>query len=48
MNYIVLYADEYACDVWEQYCDTCGVSYDATYIKIKFNGEDVEADGWEE
>ena len=44
MNYIVLYADDYDCDVWQEYCDVCGVSCDATYIKIKFNYNDVEAD----
>lgn len=44
MEYIVLYADEYNNDVWEQYCDICGVSCYSTYIKIKFNREDVESD----
>lgn len=44
MNYIVLYADDYDWDVWEQYCDICGVDYNASYIKIKFKSEDVEAD----
>ena len=43
MNYIVLYADEYEYDVWEQYCNICKVSCDSTYIKIKFNDKDVEA-----
>ena len=44
MNCIILYADEFDCDVWEQYCDICGVSYDSSYIKIKFNNNDVETD----
>ena len=42
MNYIVLYADDYNYDVWEEYCDICGADYDATYIRIKFKSEDVE------
>ncbi len=44
MKYIILYADDYDCDVWEEYCDACNVSHYATYIKIKFNANDVEAD----
>ena len=42
MDYIVLYADEHDYDVWMQYCDICGVSYDSFSIKIKFNKADVE------
>lgn len=42
MNYIVLYADDYDWDVWEEYCDICGADCDATYIRIKFKSEDVE------
>ena len=42
MNYIILYADECDWDVWEKYCDICGVSYNATCIKIKFDPDDVE------
>lgn len=45
MNYIVLYADDYDWDVWQDYCDVCGVTYNATYIKIKFNYKNVETDG---
>jgi hypothetical protein len=45
MNYIVLYADDYDYDVWEEYCTACGVSYNATYIKVKFNINNVESDG---
>jgi hypothetical protein len=44
MNYIVLYSDDYDYDVWEEYCDICGVSRNATSIKIKFNLKDVESD----
>lgn len=44
MNYIILYADDYDHDVWQEYCDVCGVGYNATYIKIKFNYKNVEAD----
>lgn len=43
-DYIVLYADEFNRDVWEQYCDICRVSYDSTYIKIRFNRINVETD----
>ena len=42
MNHIILYAEDYNWDVWETYCDICGVSYDATCIKIKFDPNDVE------
>ena len=45
MNRIVLYADEFDYDVWQQYCDICGVSYNATYIEIKFNHGNVNSDG---
>jgi hypothetical protein len=44
MNQIILYADDYDYDVWEQYCDICGVSRKSTYIKIKFNDENVQSD----
>lgn len=41
---IVLYADEFDCDVWAQYCDICGVDPSATEITIYFNSsEDIEA-----
>lgn len=41
-RYITLYADEYDCDVWKEYCDAAGVSYETTEITIKFKGDDVE------
>lgn len=44
MRYIILYADDFDCDVWEEYCDVCGVSYNSTYIKIKFNTANIETD----
>lgn len=44
MNYIVLYAEDFCNDVWIEYCDICGVDYDATSIKIHFEPEDVEAE----
>ena len=42
MNYIVLYPDDCNWNAWKDYCDICGVSYDATCIKIKFDLDDVE------
>lgn len=42
MPYIVLYRDEFDYDVWEEYCNACGVSTMATSLKIKFNWKDVE------
>ena len=42
MDYIVLYADDFDYDVWKEYCDICGVGYDATYIR--FNFSNVESD----
>lgn len=42
MNYIVLYADDFDNDTWEQYCNICNASYNSSYIKIEFNNEDVE------
>ena len=44
MRYIILYADDYDYDVWEEYCDICGVDCDATYIKIHFDDKNVECD----
>lgn len=43
MRHIVLYAEDYDYDVWQEYCDICGVDCYATSIKIKFNSEDVYA-----
>ena len=43
MDYIVLYADEFPCDVWERYCDICGVGYDSFSIRIIFDKKYVEA-----
>ena len=40
---IILYADDFDHDVWEEYCDVVGVSHYASSISIKFNHEDVEA-----
>ena len=45
-RHIYLYAEDFDCDVWEEYCDICGVPYSATEIKIVFNEDDVDyADG---
>ena len=43
MNYIVLYADDFAYDVWEEYCRVCKVSTYSTCIKIKFEDGMVES-----
>jgi hypothetical protein len=43
MSYIILYADDYDWDVWEQYCEICGVSKDASCIRINFDKKNVEA-----
>jgi len=40
---IVLYADEFDEDVWEQYCEICDVPYDSSEITIYFDTKDVEA-----
>lgn len=42
MNYIILYAEDYNCDEWLEYCDICGVDHNAASIKIKFNSKDAE------
>lgn len=41
--HIILYADDYSYDVWEDYCHICGVGYDSTEINIGFNYDNVEA-----
>lgn len=42
-NHIVLYRDEFDEDVWQEYCDICGVpSADTREITIKFYDIDVE------
>ena len=47
-NHIVLYADEFADDIWEQYCDICGAPSDSTEITIYFDDNDVEHNGYDE
>ena len=43
-NRIVLYADDFDEDVWEQYCEICNVPFETTSeITIYFKDEDVEA-----
>lgn len=42
-NYIVIYADDFPLDVWEQYCYACKVDVSVTEIKISFYSEDIEA-----
>lgn len=48
MRHIIIYAEDYDYDVWKEYCDICDADYDATYIKIAFNDEDVEFGNEEE
>ena len=43
-NRIVIYADEFDYDVWQEYCEICNVPTDATSIEIKFNDKDVSYD----
>lgn len=49
-RHIYIYAEDFDCDVWEEYCDICDVPYSATEIKIVFNEDDVKyyADGDDE
>lgn len=39
---IILYADDFDCDVWKDYCDIVGVSHHVSSITIKFDHSDVE------
>lgn len=41
-RYIILYADEFSSDVWEDYCRAAGVPASATEITIWFKEKDVE------
>lgn len=41
---IVLYADEFSKDVWEEYCDICGEDSSAISLTIRFVEEDCEAE----
>lgn len=40
--HIILYADDYSYDVWEDYCNICGVSSSANSICIGFDYVNVE------
>lgn len=44
MKHIILYADEFDSDVWEDYCKICGVSRNSRSITIIFNEENVKTD----
>lgn len=45
-RHIYIYAEDFMPDVWEEYCDICGVPPSATEIKIVFDEDEVEyADG---
>ena len=39
---VILYAEDFTADVWEQYCIICNKSPMATSLKIIFNEGDVE------
>lgn len=41
-RHIYIYAEDFMPDVWEKYCDICGVPPSATEIKIVFDGDEVE------
>ena len=40
-RYIVLYADEYDVDTWEDYCKALGISPTETEARINFDFSDV-------
>ena len=46
--HIWLYPEDYSEDVWEEYCDICGVSYAAESIKIVFDDDDIEVTYYDE
>lgn len=39
--YIILYADDYDNDIWEQYCDALKISSTETEVRINCNDSDV-------
>lgn len=43
-SHIILYPEDFSYDVWEEYCEICGVHSSATSITIVFNDEDVRAE----
>ena len=43
-DYIVLYPEDFAGDVWEDYCSICGESADALSLTIRFNSRNTEAE----
>ena len=43
-RFIILYREDYDCDIWEQYCEICGVSTYVNSLSIKFNTKDVKAE----
>ena len=43
-NYIVLYSNEFDTFIWKMYCEICGVTADATEIKIVFKKDKVYTD----
>lgn len=44
VRHIYLYAEDFDCDVWQEYCNVCGVPDSATEIKIVFHEDDVSYD----
>ena len=41
MSHIIIYADDFSYDIWEEYCEICGVDPSATSISISFDEDDV-------
>ena len=37
MRHIILYADDFNCDVWTEYCEICGEDADACSLTISFD-----------
>lgn len=40
-NYITIYAEDFPCDVWKDYCRACNVPLSATSIRITFTDDQV-------
>ena len=40
-RYIVLYADDYDYDIWEDYCHSLGISVTETEVRVNCNYSDI-------